>query len=272
MLPLPENITKLRLLDGLLDQVKRELHQKESGVVATETHFLTSETETALAIERDILAAEQDNTLKLEKGLWIGAHIVCLPFFYDEYTVRASLRAEMQKKYTQAIITTCGRFKAMGKMGIALVSPITNYIRNHTDYSPTERKELEEDLLKRVSQWLKSEACADTEPRVCEFPSLQKVMLDIEQAEAVFSLKPAGTSTSRNAYMAGEVRIAALQAIAHSDFLPPQVKYTLVEDLKLLAPDQVNDIGTFLLWEMRKSSVHHNKLLYYMLLLFKMLL
>jgi len=267
----PEKITKLRLLDSLLGQVRGELGQKEKGIVSTETSFLTTETETALAIERDILAAEQDHTLKLEKGLWIGAHIVCLPFFYDEYTVRASLSPEMQKKYTQAIITTCGRFKAMGKTGIALVSPITTYMRSHADYSPQERKELEEELLKRVLQWLKSEACTDTEPRVCEFPSLQKVMLDIEQAEQVFS-PVGGKPNLHTAYMEGEVRVAALQAIAHSDFLPPQVKYSLVEDLKSLSPDQVNDIGTFLLWEMRKSSLHHNKLLYFMLLLFKMLL
>ncbi|MCX6732634.1 MAG: hypothetical protein NTV98_03785 [Candidatus Roizmanbacteria bacterium] len=107
-------------LDDLLAQSEQELQQQEIGItqnVAEHTNedkvVSDTQTQTALAIERDIVSAEINSTLKLEKGIWIGAHIVCLPFFYDEYTIRANLSPELQQKYNQAIITTCGRFKAM---------------------------------------------------------------------------------------------------------------------------------------------------------------
>ena len=260
-------------LDALLAQSEQELSQKAQGQekiysteVSEETQISEAHTQTALAIERDILKAEMDSTLKLEKGLWVGAHIVCLPFFYDEYTVRARLSSELQKKYNQAIITTCGRFTAMGKKGIQLVSPITNYIRNYTDFSKLQRQELEEELVERVFHWLKDEVSLDTQPRAESSHSLQAVMADVEKAEQVFE-----NAVDKSSYMEGEVHRAAIQAIRHTDFLPALVKYKLLEDLKMLPKEQIFDIGTFLLWEIRKSSVHHNKLLFFMLRIFKKL-
>ena len=123
---------KQSTLEDLLLQSEEELLQKEQGIIKKDSDLMDVEynitetqTQVALAIERDILAAELNSTQKLEKGLWIGAHIACLPFFYDEYTIRAKISPDLQKKYISAIITTCGRFKVMGKKGTALVSPIT---------------------------------------------------------------------------------------------------------------------------------------------------
>ena len=269
----PNESIKQPSLDELLAQSETELQQKAEGVEQNYTEELNEEkiiseshTQTALAIERDILASEINTTEKLEKGLWIGAHIVCLPFFYDEYTIRAKLTSEVQKKYNQAIITTCGRFKVMGKKGIQLVSPITNYIRNYTDFSSTDRKELESELIERVFQWLKGEVSLDSQPRVQASRSLQTIMADIEKAEQVFE-----NARDEKSYMEGEVHLAVIQAIRHTDFLPSMVKYKLLDDLKTLPPEHIFDIGTFLLWEIRKSSAHHNKLLYYMLRIFKKL-
>jgi len=264
---------KQSTLDDLLVQSEQELQQKKKGeekkyAEQTNQEILISETQTqaALAIERDILATELNNTQKLESGLWIGAHIVCLPFFYDEYTIRARLTSDVQKKYNQAIIATCGRFKAMGKKGIALVSPITNYIRNYTDFSISERKELEDELIERVFQWLKGDVSFDFQPRMKASHSLEVIMADIENAERIFE-----RANDKNIYMEGEVRLAVIQAIRHTDFLPSIVKYQLLNDLKTLNKEQIFDIGTFLLWEIRKSGAHHNKLLYYMLRIFKRL-
>ncbi len=260
-------------LDELLAESEVELKQKENGneknrseQVSKESVISETQTQTALAIERDILQAEMDSTLKLENGLWIGAHIVCLPFFYDEYTIRARLSPDLQKKYNQAIITTCGRFKVMGKQGIALVSPITNYIRNYTDFTKTERQELEDELVERVYQWLNGEVSLGAQPRSQSSHSLQVIMEDIENAERIFENK-----VNAGNYMEGEVILAVIAAIKHTDFLPAMVKYKLLDDLKTLPPEHVSDIGTFLLWEIRKSSAHHNKLLYYMLRIFKKL-
>ncbi len=260
-------------LDDLLAQSEQELKQKENGekeldVEQKRKELIISETQTqtALAIERDILAAELNNTQKMENALWIGAHIVCLPFFYDEYTILARVPSAIQSKYNQAIITTCGRFKAMGKQGIALVSPITNYIRNYTDFSKTERAELEEVLIERVYQWLKGEVSFDEQPRSQSSHSLQVIMEDIEHAERVFE-----NNVDTENYMEGEVYLAVIKAIKHSDFLPAMVKYQLLNDLKKLPSDHLFDIGTFLLWETRKSSTHHNKLIYSMLRIFKRL-
>lgn len=268
----PESL-KQPSLDELLVQSEMELEAKKIGTqralsaeVEKEESLSGIQTQTALEIERSILKAEIDSTQKLENGLWIGAHIVCLPFFYDEYTLRAQLSPEMQKKYNQAIITTCGRFKVMGKKGIALVSPITHYIRNSADFSKTERKELEDELVERVYLWLKDEVSLDQQPHAQSSHSLEKIMIDIEKAEQVFE----NVKDTKN-YMEGEVHLAVIQAIRHTDFLPPMVKYKLLDDLKTLPQDQLSDIGTFLLWEMRKSSSHHNKLLYFMLRIFKRL-
>lgn len=272
MTPQNESL-KQSQLDEMLAQSERELHEKNSdrekkaaGEIQEETTISSSQTQTALEIERDILASELDSTQKLEKGLWICAHIVCLPFFYDEYTIRAKLPSDLQKKYNQAIITTCGRFKVMGKKGIALVSPIASYIRNYADFSSNDRKELEDILVERAYEWLASETSLDSQPQMEASHSLQTIMKDVERAEQVF----ANMSNNKD-YMEGEVRLAVFQAIKHSDFLPPLVKYKLLEDLKTLDKGQIYDIGTFLLWEIRKSSSHHNKLLYYMLRIFKRL-
>jgi len=265
-----ENL-KQSTLDNLLAESEIELKKKEqreeNGVseqVSKESDISTIQTQTALAIERDILASEINTTQKLENGLWIGAHIVCLPFFYDEYTIRAKIDSELQAKYNQAIITTCGRFKAMGKKGTALVSPITSYIRNYKDYSPKERQELDNELIERVFEWLSGEVSLDTQPHEQKSQSLEVIMIDIEHAERIFE-----RSDTQSDYMNGEVRLATIKAIAHTDFLPPLVKYQLLDDLKTLPQEHVYDIGTFLLWEIRKSSAHHNKLLYFMLRIFK---
>lgn len=265
--------SKQSSLDELLAQSEEELKSREriqktqsQAENDVENTVLNTETQTALVIERDILAAELNTTQKLENGLWTGAHIVCLPFFYDEYTIRANLSLDLQKKYNQAIITTCGRFKIMEKTGIALVSPITNYIRNYSDFSIFERKELEDELIKRVFQWLKRDVSLDSQPHQKASHSLQVIMEDIEHAEKVFE-----QVDNQEVYMQGEVRLAVIQAIRHTDFLPPLVKYKLLDDLKTLPAEQIYDIGTFLLWEIRKSSAHHNKLLYYMLRIFKRL-
>lgn len=270
---IPNEVIKQPSLDELLAQSERELRvvdgedkEKSLEEVKTDSSIQDVQTQTALAIERDILAAEIDGTRKLENGLWIGAHIVCLPFFYDEYTIRARVSPPMQKQYDQAIITTCGRFSAMGKTGVSLVSPIAHYIRNYADFSKQERAELEEELLERVFQWLKGEVSLDSQPQHQTSHSLQVIMDDIENAERIFEQ---GADTSP--YMEGEVHFAAIQAIRHTDFLPPLVKYKLLGDLKSLNREQIFDIGTFLLWEIRKSSAHHNKLLYYMLRIFKRL-
>ena len=243
------------------EDVGKKESQAENDV---ENTVLNIETQTALAVERDILASELDSTLKLENGLWIGAHIVCLPFFYDEYTIRARIKPSQQSQYNQAIITTCGRFSAMGKRGITLVSPLTNYIRNYQDFSSSDRAQLETDLIERVFQWLKGETSLESQAPTTTSHSLQVIMADVEHAEYVFEQEE-----TRDRYMLGEVRLATIQAIRHSDFLPPQVKYKLLEDLKTLSRDKIFDIGTFLLWEIRKSSAHHEKLLYYMLRIFK---
>ncbi|MCX6730592.1 MAG: hypothetical protein NTZ55_01985 [Candidatus Roizmanbacteria bacterium] len=259
----PNESPKQSKLDILLAQSERELQQQEVGITQNATEYADvdrivsdTQTQTALAIERDIVAAEMNNTLKLEKGIWIGAHIVCLPFFYDEYTIRARLSPELQQKYNQAIITTCGRFKAMGKKGTALVSPITNYIRNYADFSPKEREELETELIERVYEWLNEEVSLTTQPRSQSSRSLQVIMEDIEHAERIFE----NVQNTTN-YMEGEVRLAVIQALRHTDFLPAAVKYHLLNELQILSKEQLFDIGTFLLWEIRKSSFHHNKLL-----------
>jgi hypothetical protein len=268
----PES-SKQPTLEELLLESEKELHQKDQNIqknntdtLETEKTISESQTQTALAIERDILAAELDTTQKLEKGLWIGAHIACLPFFYDEYTIGAKLTPDVQKKYNSAIITTCGRFNVMGKKGTALVSPIISYIRNYSDYSLLERQELEDELIERIAQWLKGEVSLDTQPREQSSRSLQVIMEDIEHAERVFENAVNGES-----YMEGEVRLAVIKAIRHTDFLPALVKYKLLDDLKTLSSEHLFDIGTFLLWEIRKSSVHHHKLLFYMLRIFKRL-
>lgn len=260
-------------LDNLLIQSEKELQEKkgtfekkQSEEMNEEIVISVTQTQTALEIERDILASELNSTQKLEKGLWICAHIVCLPFFYDEYTIRAKLSPDLQKKYNQAIITTCGRFAVMGKKGIALVSPITSYIRNYADYSTNDRKELEDSLIERAFDWLYSESSLDSQPQVKTSRSLQSIMEDVEKAERTFE-----NVSNKTDYMDGEVRLAVFQAIKHSDFLPPFVKYRLLDDLKTLDKEKIYDIGTFLLWEIRKSSFHHNKLLYYMLRIFKRL-
>lgn len=269
----PQNEFFKETLDDLLIQSEKELQEKKgafekekSKEINKEAVISVTQTQTALEIERDILASELNSTQKLEKGLWICAHIVCLPFFYDEYTIRAKLSPDLQKKYNQAIVTTCGRFKVMGKKGIALVSPITSYIRNYADFSLDERRELEDVLIERAFQWLYSESSLDSQPQMETSHSLQTIMEDVEKAERVFE-----NISNKTDYMGGEVHLAVFQAIKHSDFLPPLVKYRLLEDLKILNKDTIYDIGTFLLWEIRKSSVHHNKLLYYMLRIFKRL-
>lgn len=270
---MPPNESFKETLDDLLAQSEKELQEKkgsfekkQSEETNTEAAISITQTQTALEIERDILASELNSTQKLEKGLWICSHIVCLPFFYDEYTIRAKLTPDLQKKYNQAIITTCGRFKVMGKKGIALVSPITSYIRNYVDYSIADRKELEDELIERAFEWLYSESSLDSQPQMQTSHSLQSIMEDVERAERIFE-----NISDKTDYMGGEVRLAVFQAIKHSDFLPPLVKYKLLEDLKVLDKEKIFDIGTFLLWEIRKSSVHHNKLLYYMLRIFKRL-
>ncbi|MCX6732633.1 MAG: hypothetical protein NTV98_03780 [Candidatus Roizmanbacteria bacterium] len=149
---------------------------------------------------------------------------------------------------------------------MALVSPITNYIRNYSDFSPKEREELETELIERVYEWLNEEVSLATQPRAQSSRSLQVIMEDIENAERVFE-----NVQSTNNYMEGEVRLAVIQALRHTDFLPAEVKYHLLNELNELSHDQLFDIGTFLLWEIRKSSFHHNKLLYYMLKIFKRL-
>ena len=269
----PNEESKQSLLDELLAQseerlIKKDALRKEKSAAQMETERAVFETQTqeALQIERSIIAAELDGIKKMENELWIGAHIVCLPFFYDEYTIRAHVDSHLQQKYNQAIITTCGRFKAMGKQGIALVSPITNYIRNYTDYSVSDRKELEDVLVERVFQWLKGDVSLDSQPRQKTSHSLETIMKDIESAEYVIEQTDAQSN-----YMEGEVRLATMKALRHTDFLPPLVKYKLLGDLKTLGTEQIYDIGTFLLWEIRKSSFHHNKLLFYMLRIFKRL-
>lgn len=270
---MPQNESFKETLADLLTQSEKELQEKkgtfekkQTEEINEETAISATQTQTALEIERDILASELNSTQKLEKGLWICAHIVCLPFFYDEYTIRAKLSPDLQKKYNQAIITTCGRFKVMGKKGIALVSPITSYIRNYMDYSANDRKELEGVLIERAFEWLYSESSLDSQPQMKTSHSLQSIMEDVEKAERTFE-----NISNKTDYMDGEVHMAVFHAIKHSDFLPSIVKYKLLEDQKTLDKETIYDIGTFLLWEIRKSSVHHNKLLYYMLRIFKRL-
>lgn len=270
---LPNESLKQSKLDSLLAQSEQELEQQDAGIKQNAANHINedkvisdTQTQAALAIERDVVSAEINSTLKLEKGIWIGAHIVCLPFFYDEYTIRAHLSPELQQKYNQAIITTCGRFKVMGKKGMALVSPITNYIRNYSHFSAEEREELITQLINRVYEWLNEEVSLTAQPRAQSSRSLQVIMEDIEKAERVFE-----NVQNSNNYMEGEVRLAVIQALRHTDFLPAEVKYHLLNELNSLSQEQLFDIGTFLLWEIRKSSFHHNKLLYYMLKIFKRL-
>ena len=112
--------------------------------------------------------------------------------------------------------------------------------------------------------WLKLDIMPESRPRPLLTQSLEKVIIDIEEAEAVFARSPSEAS-----YMEGEIHLAAIKAVRNSAFLPSLVKIRLLQSLKQLTREEISDIGTFLLWEIRKSSHHHNMLLYTMLKIFK---
>ncbi|MBI4973299.1 hypothetical protein HZC27_01680 [Candidatus Roizmanbacteria bacterium] len=268
--PLPKEET----LDALLKEAEKDVEHDETASTQADKVILQeiaaiegSKATTELGIQRDLLLEETDLTRKIEAELWNGAHIACLPYFYETYTIQARVEPETLKKYNKATLTTCSRFNALGANGLAMVSPIVDFIRNYPSYTPADRKKLDDEVVKRVVNWLKVDIMPESRPRPILTQSLEKVMQDIAEAEQVFV-----RAQPEAVYMEEEAQMAAVKAIRNSMFLPGRVKISLLESLKNMAKDEIFDIGTFLLWEIRKSSHHHNLLLYTMLKIFQELI
>lgn len=260
-------------LDSLLEEAEKEVIHKEvaSGeadraIVAEIESLEAGKAATELNIERDILFEETDITRKIESELWTGAHIACLPAFYEKYTIQAQIEANLQEKYNRAILATCSRFKALGRNGLAMVSPLIDFIGNHTSYTPAERRELGETVESRIVTWLRLDIMPDSRPRSILARSLNQVVTDIVEAEQVFL-----RSSPEAVYMEGEAEMAAVKAVRNSLFLPNVVKIRLLQALSAMPKEEIYDIGTFLLWEIRKSSQNSDLLLYTMLKIFKKL-
>lgn len=246
-----KEVTKTEVSSSEADRaVIREIEAIEAGTAATE-----------LTIERDLLLQETDLARKIEAELWNGAHIACLPYFYERYTVQAQIEPELQAKYNKATIAACSRFKALGERGLAMVSPAIDFIRNYASYTPADKQELQNRMSGRILAWLRLDILPEAKPRPPALArSLEQVVADIAEAEEVFV-----RSSPEAVYMEGEGRLAALKAIRSSMFLPGLVKIRLLEGLKTMPEAEIWDIGTFLLWEIRKSSHHRNLLLHTML-------
>lgn len=264
--------SKEETLETLLHETEKtkEIQEKTSlkldkAIIAEIESIEGKRTKEELELERDILSEEIDLTRKIEAELWNASHIACLPYFYETYTIQARIEPELQARYNKATIATCSRFKVLGKNGLAIVSPLIDFIRNYQSYTPHDRKELDATIFKRIITWLEIDIVPQAHPRPILTKSLEKILADIEEAEKVFMR----TTPSSSNYMEGEAVMAAIKAIRNSAFLPSQVKIRLLQSLKNLNKDEVYDIGTFLLWEIRKSSHHQNLLLYTMLKIFQ---
>lgn len=249
-------------LEMLLAEAEKEVTAVETGAKEADLAVIreveaieAGKTAIELEIERDILGMESDLARKIETELWNGAHISLLPFFYDTYTVGAQIEPALQAKYNHATLAACSRFKALGERGLAMVAPVIEYIHNSAVYTPTDRLELDRELQARIVAWLKLDIVPEARPRQQLARSLETVVSDIVEAEQVFV-----RSSPEAVYMEGTVQMAAVKAIRSSMFLPNQVKISLLQALSSLSEGEIFDIGTFLLWEIRKSS-HHRELL-----------
>ncbi len=254
-------------LDSLLREAETEIAREKTAsteadrAILREIETLESGKATVeLEIERDILKSEMNLTLKIEAELWNGAHIACLPYFYETYTVQARIEAGLQKKYNQATIAACSRFKALGKNGLAMVTPVIDFIRNYADFTPEDRKNLDKTLMERILTWLREDIVPESKPRTLIVRSLDDILADVVEAEQVFQRSPAEA-----VYLQGEARMASLKAIRSSGFLPNLVKIRLLEAIPQMKPEEIADIATFLLWEIRKSSQNRHMLLHTML-------
>lgn len=270
----PPKEAKEETLDTLLKETEKDVEQEETASTEADKAILQeiaaiegNKATTELGIQRDLLLEETDLTRKIEAELWNGAHIACLPYFYETYTIQTRVEPEILKKYNRATLTTCSRFNALGTNGLAMVTPIVDFIRNYPSYTPSDRKKLDEEVVQRIVTWLKVDIMPESRPRPILTQTLEKVMQDIAEAEQVFF-----RALPEAVYMEDEAQIAAVKAIRNSMFLPGRVKISLLESLKYLPKDDIFDIGTFLLWEIRKSSHHHNLLLYTMLKIFQELI
>ncbi len=260
-------------LDSLLSEAEQEVKQVESASNQADQAILReietiegTNTRNQLELQRDVLNEELDLTRKLESELWNGAHIACLPFFYETYTIQAQIETKLQDTYNQATIAACSRFKALGKNGLAMVSPIIDFIRNYASYTKKDRSDLDTEVQKRILTWLREDIMPEARPKPVLTRSLEQIVTDITEAEQVFM-----RNTPEAVYMEGELQIAAVKAIRTSQFLPSLVKIRLLQALHTLSASEIRDIGNFLLWETRKSSHHQNMLLYTLLQLFKSL-
>lgn len=259
---MPKTATE-ETLDSYLKEAESEIEKRETDDILADKAVLAEieaieagKAMIELDIERDILRNEADITSKIEAELWNGAHIALLPFFYEHYTIQAQIEPELQKKYKNATIATCSRFKAMGPRGLAMVTPIIDYIRNHALYSPADRQDLDRTVLSRILTWLREDIVPEARPRQQLSGSLEAVLHDVEEAEQVFI-----RSKPEVIYMEGETRMAALKAVRSSLFLPNLAKIRLLESLSAMPTEEILNIGTFLLWETRKSSFHKEELL-----------